>query len=141
MNMDFKEQVRRKTDDELLSIYIDSDDYQEGYVQEVHEELKRRNVVLDIFEKEKQEKQQAKDESMMQGKAGDPIYIALAFLSAFLGGFIGIIAGYIYSQFKQQDNPRGDFFVYNEKTRTMGYAMMVIGAIMFIALMFNAIYS
>ena len=100
MNMDFKEQVRRKTDDELLSIYIDSDDYQEGYVQEVHEELKRRNVVLDIFEKEKQEKQQAKDESMMQGKAGDPIYIALAFLSAFLGGFIGIIAGYIYSQFK-----------------------------------------
>ena len=78
---------------------------------------------------------------MMQGKAGDPIYIALAFLSAFLGGFIGIIAGYIYSQFKQQDNPRGDFFVYNEKTRTMGYAMMVIGAIMFIALMFNAIYS
>ena len=141
MNMDFKEQVRRKTDDELLSIFIDSDDYQEGYVQEVHEELKRRNVVLDIFEKEKQEKQQAKDESMMQGKAGDPIYIALAFLSAFLGGFIGIIAGYIYSQFKQQDNPRGDFFVYNEKTRTMGYAMMVIGAIMFIALMFNAIYS
>jgi hypothetical protein len=141
MNMDFVEQVRRKTDDELLSIYIDSDDYQEEYVQEVHEELKRRNVVLDKFEKEKQEKQQAKDESMMQGKPGDPIYIALAFLSAFLGGLIGIIAGYIYSQSKHKDNPRGDFFVYDEKTRTMGYIMMVIGAIMFIALMFNGIYS
>jgi hypothetical protein len=139
MNLDFQEQVSSKSNEELLDIYIHADDYQQSFVKVVVQELKKRNVSLESTERQKEEKQKTKDQSMAMGVPGDPLYIVLGFISAFLGGFLGIVAGYVYSQSKQKNNPRGDFYVYDEPTRTKGYAMLVIGLLVFFGLLIEYI--
>ena len=140
MNFDFQEQVSQKSSGELLDIYINSDDYQEDFVNTVFEELQRRNIPLENVERQRKKKHQTKDESMLRGKSGHPMYIALGFISAFLGGFLGIVAGYVYSQSKHKGNPRGDFYVYDEKTRAKGYVMLVVGIIVLLGLLLNSMY-
>ena len=77
---------------------------------------------------------------MLKGKTGHRPYIALVFISAFLGNFLCIVASFNYSQSKHKDNPRGDFYVYDEQTRTMGYAMLVIGVTVLFGLVLNSMY-
>jgi uncharacterized membrane protein len=124
--MDFREQVAGKTDQELIDIYINPQDYQENFVQAVIEELTRRNVSLKSYQQERDQKQKFISETLEKGKQGDPLYITLGFISAFLGGFIGIIAGYIYSQSKDKTTSQ-KYYVYNEQTRKQGVIMMFIG--------------
>ncbi|MBC7873862.1 MAG: hypothetical protein H7Y01_07700, partial [Ferruginibacter sp.] len=54
---------------------------------------------------------------------GDSLYIVLAFISALLGGFIGIIAGVVYNRSK-----RNGYYFYDKKTREKGGLMIIIGA-------------
>ncbi len=122
MSIDFKEQVATKTDQELIDIYINPDDFQESFVTAAEEELNKRNVRLEQFKQKREQKEKIKNEQLEKGIQGDSLYMTLAFISAFLGGLIGIIAGYIYSQSKKEG-----YYVYNEKTRKQGKVMLAIG--------------
>ena len=79
------------------------------------EELYKRNVSIEHFKQEREEKEKIKAEQQGKGIQGDSLYMTLAFISAFLGGLIGIIAGIVYSQSKKDGH-----YVYNEKTRKQG---------------------
>lgn len=124
MSIDFKEQVATKTDQELIDIYINPDDFQESFVTAAEEELNKRNVRLEQFKQKREQKEKIKTEQLEKGIQGDSLYMTLAFISAFLGGLIGIIAGYIYSQSKKEGH-----YVYNEKTRKQGKVMLAIGTL------------
>ena len=128
MNTDFKEQVATKTDQELIHIYINPDDFQENFVSAVADELSRRNVSIERFKQEREQKEKIKTEQLEKGIQGDSTYVTLAFISAFLGGLIGIIAGYVYSQSKKDGH-----YVYNEKTRKQGKVMLAIGVLVLLA--------
>ena len=130
MKIDFKEQVVSKTDQELIAIFINPQDYQKNFIQIVNEELTRRNVNLKNYQQEKDRKQKITNETLERGRPGDPFYITLGFICAFLGGFAGVIVGYIYSQSK--DKTASQYYVYNEETRKKGIIMMFIGFFVFI---------
>jgi|CXWL01.1.fsa_nt_gi hypothetical protein len=124
MNIDFNEQLSIKTDQELIDIYINPDDFQENFVTAAVEELNKRNVNLENFEEEREKKMKIKAERQEKGVPGNSLFLTLAFISAFLGGLMGIIAGYVYSQSKKE----GHYF-YNEKTRNQGRVMFAIGSL------------
>ena len=128
MSINFKEQVETKTDQELIDIYINPDDFQESFVTAATEELNRRNVSLDQFKQKREQEEKIKKEQLEKGIQGDSLYMTLAFISAFLGGLIGIIAGYVYSQSKKDGH-----YVYNEKTRKQGKVMLAIGILVLLA--------
>ena len=127
MNINFQDQVSAKTDEELLNIFANSDEYQETFVTIVEQELIRRNINFENARHQKEQKIKLIQEQYRKGRQGDQVYIFLSFLSAFLGGLLGIVAGYVYSQSKHCDNAGVKYYVYNEKTRELGRIMMVIG--------------
>jgi hypothetical protein len=128
MSIDFQEQITTKTDVELIDIYINQEDYQEGFVNAVAVELVKRNVSPERYQQKRKEKEVIITRQLEEGIPGDQAFIALAFIAALLGGFIGIIAGYIYGQSKKDGH-----YVYDEKTRKYGNIILAIGVFVFLA--------
>ncbi|MBI5857130.1 MAG: hypothetical protein HZB42_05730 [Sphingobacteriales bacterium] len=122
MDFDFKEQLKAKTDQELIDIYVNQDGFQENFVSAAIEELQLRKINIEEFRKEKELNEIRGLEKKFTGIPGNSVYITLAFISAFLGGIIGIIAGYVYSQSKKEG-----YYVYDAKTRGYGKIMFIIG--------------
>lgn len=131
---EFPEQIKRKTDKELIDIYVNAHEYQPAFVELATGELGKRNINLDRHKQVRERKRQKVSRHLETGKAGSPLYIVLCFVLAILGGILGIYAGYIYSQSKVKDNDGRDFYVYNDSTRQLGKLMMLIGVIAIIVL-------
>jgi uncharacterized membrane protein len=127
MNIDFKKQIAAKGDEELLHIFANADEYQKDYVDVVSNELNKRNINTDSIKIQRQHKEKFTQEQFEKGKEGNEIYIAIGFITAFLGGLIGIIAGYVYSQSKRKDNSGTEYYAYNKQTRNKGRIMMIVG--------------
>lgn len=126
MDFAFREQVKTKTDQELVDIYINQDGYQQNFVSAAIDELQLRKINIGELQKEKELKEIKNLEKTFSGKPGNSTWIILAFISAFLGGLLGIIAGYIYSQSKKDGN-----YVYDVQTRKYGTIMFVVGLFVF----------
>jgi hypothetical protein len=130
--MDFQEQIAVKTDQELLDIYINPEQYQEAFVNQSRQELMRRGVSLDKYENERATQILLKTEQFQEGRSGNDLYIGLGFVSAVLGGLIGIYAGYVYSQSKHRGPTGKEYYVYNKETRDKGRIMLIIGVFAFL---------
>jgi len=136
--MEFKEQIAGKTDQELLDIYSNSGEYQDSFVMLARQELLDRGVRLEEIEKEKDSKLALFKSEFENGKKGNEVYIILGFISAVLGGLLGIIFGYIFSQTKHSGPDGERFYVYEKKTRDLGRIMMLVGVFM---LLISLIYQ
>ncbi len=128
MAINFEEQVAIKTEQELIDIYINQEEYQQSFVNAAVGEMAKRNISLDPYLEKRSQREKTIAETLERGVPGDPAFIVLTFISAFLGGFLGIIGGFIYSQSKKD----GRYF-YNESTRKKGRIMLVTGIIVLIA--------
>lgn len=127
MEFDFELQVQAKTDDELIAIYVNPDFYQSEFVAATKAEIVKRKLPITSIEQIKQEKDKVSIAHLSVGKQGSPLYMFICFLLAFLGGIPAIISGYIYG-FSKTRGPDGEaYYVYNETTRKMGVAILVIG--------------
>ena len=60
MKIDFNEQLTTKTDQELIDIYINHDDFQENFVTAAVEELNKRNVSIEHFKQEGRRREKLK---------------------------------------------------------------------------------
>jgi hypothetical protein len=129
MDHDFSKQIENKTDEELLSIFVDSDQYQPEFGELAERELVSRKVDLSPYKLRKEHKEAFYAESYEKGRQGNTIYIILGFVSSLLGGFLGIVAGYVYSQSKHKDFRDGSIYVYNQETRNLGIGMMALGIV------------
>ena len=127
MDIDFQEQVANKTNEELLHIYANSDEYQEKFVETVSDELIKRNVNFEKVKLQKEQKERFARDLLEKGREGNHFYMVLCYISALFGGLIGIIGGYIYSQSKHKNNLGESYYVYNDYTRKQGRLMMIIG--------------
>jgi hypothetical protein len=132
MNVNFEDQILKKTNDELLDIFLNSDHYQRGFVELAVQELDRRKVDITSYKQQKQHDEVLLLEQMEEGEPGNPIWITLGFISTLLGGLIGIVAGYVYSQSRNKELGDGNHYYYDLKTRTLGYGMMLLGITVFI---------
>ena len=132
MNVDFEDQISNKSNDELLDIFLNSDHYQPGFVELAVQELDRRKVDITSHKQQKQHDEALLLEQMEQGEPGNPIWITLGFISALLGGLIGIVAGYVYSQSKNKEIGDGNHYYYDLQTRNLGYGMLLLGVTVFI---------
>ena len=127
MKFDFEKQVQSKSNEELLKIYHDFDEYQDHYLQLVMEELDKRGVDFSDLKLRKHHKETFMLEQSEKGRPGDLVFIVLGFVSALFGGLLGIIAGYVYSQSKNKEWGDGSFYYYDLKTRNLGIGMMALG--------------
>lgn len=133
--MNFQEHIINKSNKDLIEIYVNADNYQPEFVNQVYEELTKRGVSLDQYIAENEAKSHTLNLLLEQGRKGNEVYLILGFNSAFLGGVIGIIAGYTFSQSKQ-DGPSGErFYTYDKQTRDKGRIMMTIGVFVFLIIM------
>jgi hypothetical protein len=69
----FQEQISPKSTEELVDIYLNSDGYQEEYIQLVQSELKSRNFDFGQIDKERAEKPFRKDE-LIASRPSDTAY-------------------------------------------------------------------
>ena len=145
MNADFTSQISEKSDEQLFEILKRPEEYQDTYINLVEKELQKRELnnlqikaELDRVKSDTVRRTQILDELIKDGEPGDPLYITLGFISAFLGGFLGIIAGYIYSNSKRTSLSGAKYYAYDKKTRDKGTAMMIIGLVV---LIFSFLYK
>lgn len=140
MILSFEEQVAQKSTEELVHIYRHAGEYQERFVELVEAELRSRHYDLALIARERKVKQLIEDKMMTEGVPGSTVFIVLGYLSAFLGGPIGIIAGYIYSQSKHKNHPSGPYYVYDKRTRQLGLGMMITGIVVMFYTLLNRMY-
>jgi hypothetical protein len=138
MSFNFQNQMHPKTDEELLNIYYDFDQYQDEYLEIVSEEMEKRGIDFTNLKLRKQHKEAFMLELTEKGKPGDPVYITLGFISALFGGVLGIITGYMYSQSKNKEWGDGTYYYYDLKTRNLGTGMMLLG---FFVLIISFLYK
>jgi|SRR6266498_2198038 len=127
MVFNFQNNIENKSDEELLKIYSDFDQYQDGHIELVSKELDRRQVDFSNLKLRRQHKEAFIAEQLEKGKPGDPVFITLGFISALFGGLIGIVAGYIYCQSRNKELGDGTHYYYDLKTRNFGTGMMILG--------------
>ncbi len=112
----FQTRAEQKTDTELVDIYLHSQDYQENFMKVVEEEISKRKIPLDALKQIRSESEESSDKKFELGEQGNPLWIALSFVAALLGGLIGLIAGYIYAYSKRKNSQGKEIYAYNEQT-------------------------
>lgn len=127
----FKYQVKQKSNDELVNIFIKSRDYQAEFIKVVEEELLKRNIPIESISQIKDQADDISDAKLKMGEQGNTLYIAICFLAALLGGIISIVAGFIYAYSKRKTLQGEDVYYYNEQTRKYGKWMLAIGSFFF----------
>ena len=136
MNFDFKDHFADKPDADLLQMYKQFDQYQEPFVNELEIEMHKRGIDYATIKLQNQHRKQAMTEILEKGQPGDKIFIILGFISACLGGLLGIVAGYVYNRSKRTGLSGERYFAYDQKTRDLGGAMMFVGLLVFIFSLF-----
>ncbi|XZF13225.1 hypothetical protein ACTHGU_15665 [Chitinophagaceae bacterium MMS25-I14] len=131
MKLDFTEQVSLKTNEELEEILLSPDKYSPEFVQTADNELLGRGIQTDALNEARKQKLLTADATLYRSKKGNPAYIIICFILAFFGGLLAIFAGYTYAYSKNKTSQGEDVFVYDEETRKLGSAMMVIGIVVF----------
>ncbi len=128
----FEEQVSSKSDEELLAVYANAEDFQAEYIHIVKLELKKRGLSVNDVDDLKLQKAIEIDASIETGRKGNSTYITIGFISACIGGFIGIYAGYHYSKSHQLNSKGEKCYTYNEQTRKQGTLMLILGISIFL---------
>jgi hypothetical protein len=127
MDMNFQNHIATKTNDELISIFLNAEQYQPEFVDLAIEELNKRNVDISSCKIAKEANEITTLEKIANGKQGSAVYISLGFISALLGGILGIFIGYTYAQSRNKEIGDGSIYIYNQNTRNLGTGMMLLG--------------
>ncbi len=64
------------------------------------------------YDKQQEQNLQAQITQLKKEKSGDEIFIVVGFIAAFLGGLLGIIMGYTYSQSTKSGPSKKKYYVY-----------------------------
>jgi hypothetical protein len=132
MKFDFHNQVISTSDVELLKIYKDHSQYDYSFIKLVEEEIKNRQLNYIPYKPPDDNRNKILDKLVEKGEPGDSTFIIIGFIFALLGGFLGIVAGFVYSRSKHKSLSGNSYYVYDQRTRDFGSAMIFIGIAVFI---------
>ncbi len=116
--------------DELKEIVLNPQDWHEHFVQNARTELENRGETVNDEDIEKVKREKLL--KLQKGTEPSLIIFYTMWLFAFLGGFIGIIAGYFYWQGKVKGFDDQRYYMYTQSYRKQGAYMFVIGIISFL---------
>ena len=136
-SMDFSELVKEKSAEELMIIFTDYHSYQPEMVAAVTEELQARNVDLADLLIHRSELELEDEERLAKGSKGNSLYLIFCFLASLLGGFAGVIGGYIYAYSKTSSKAGQKYYVYDKQTRQYGTVIFWIGISVFVLALFS----
>lgn len=121
------------SDEELLEVVNKRDEWSHYDYNVAKIELKKRGI--EISEKLDKALKENRLNELKHEETGSGIWTSVGYISAFLGGFIGIAIG--LSLWKSKKTlPSGDrVYVYNSNARLNGMYITILGLIMFITYM------
>lgn len=123
----FEKIIKEKTDNELIDIYINSQDYQPEFLAIVTVELESRKIPINPISHIKQQKEMLDEQNLELGRSGSQFWLIFGFIAALLGGLWGIGSGYNYAYSKHRSSSGKEFYVFNESTRKYGRWMLIVG--------------
>ncbi|GAA4337486.1 hypothetical protein [Flaviaesturariibacter amylovorans] len=132
---DFNDLVKQRPSEELLQAVVSPDNYQEAFVAAAEAELGRRGTDLEPYLRQRTHRQRFLDGLRKPEEAGSEPLIAAGFISALLGGPVGILIGYHFRYARQRIAGVEEGYRYRQRTRSLGEVMMVIGSVVFFALL------
>ena len=112
------------TPKELMEVVINPEDWHPADVKQAKQILKQKGVTKrDIAEYKKRLEEKAKN-----GERANMGVLALGFVSALLGGILGILIGYYLMTSKRNVGGK-QVMHYDEPTRKLGKIILALGAI------------
>lgn len=117
------------TNDELLNVLVEKDEWNETDVLLSEKILIDRGVTID-FNKIAQQSEERNAE-LSKPKGGQAFWVVIGYISAFLGGFLGLVIGYFIWKAKNKLPNGKKVPAYSEKLRKHGLAIFLISLIVF----------
>ena len=115
--------IKKKTDNELIKIYTNPDDYKKELVNLSKKEIENRKLPIDSINAEK-----TKNEILFREEEQGS-YTAAGYIFGIIGGIIGIIIGCQY-MLSKHENINGDkFYRYNKSTRKHGKIILILSVV------------
>jgi hypothetical protein len=118
------------TDDELMEVVQKEDEWSVEDFILAQKLLKERGK--EVTEDQLHSFRKQRIEEFRKPVKGETGWIVFGFLTAFLGGLLGIIIGMIHYRMKKTDPTGHRFYAYDEPTRKSGRIMAIIGVAGFI---------
>ncbi len=135
--------VTEKTDEELVSIYFKSDDYQPDFYELVEIEILRREIPAKALMHLKQRRAEIENEHLKIGIQGNVFMLTISSIGNILLSIPLFIRGLVslsdHYETKTLDLEGERVFVYNTATRKLGRIMIKIGLFVY-AIVFTQIF-
>ncbi|MCB0695863.1 MAG: hypothetical protein KDC07_00780 [Chitinophagaceae bacterium] len=133
MDIDFREQLRTKTDAELRDIYINREDYQQSFWQQAEQEVRHRNLDTSAWEITRQEILEQEHTTLSQADDQSPWYILVVFVIPFFtgkygavgAGIVGAIWGARFAFSKRTGRDGTRYYKYSTRAQQAGVFVFV----------------
>ena len=136
----FQETVKNKSNDELLKIVYQFDQWSPEMLEAVEHELARRNILPTDISIRKQQSAEIEEEQLTKGKEPGLIGQIIGWLGVF--GFLGIFIGYHYAFSKVRSKYTDtQYFRYNETARKNGSYLFYISMCLSVIAIFYKIMT
>lgn len=128
---DFSESLQNKSDDELLKIVYEFDQWSPDMLSATEKELSKRGVLPDDIAARKKELSDAEDEELSRGREASTAGLVIGWICA--PGLIGLVIGYNYAFSKKRNRYTGQtYFKYDKKSRNNGAILFYTSLALFI---------
>lgn len=108
---------------ELIEVVLNPSDWHPADVKEAKKILKQKGVT----QKHIQEYRQRQEARLLKGERANMGVLALGFVAALLGGFMGILIGYYLATSKKEGNKGEKVFTYDPPSRKFGWIILGLG--------------
>ena len=117
------------TNEELMKVLVEKNEWNEVDVLLSEKILKDRGITIDTDELNQQRK--LRKEELSKPKGGQVFWVVIGYVSAFLGGFLGLVIGYFIWKAKNKLPDGQKVPAYNESLRKHGLTIFLISLIVF----------
>ena len=136
----FQEVVENKSNDELLKIVYQFDEWSPKMLEAIEHELATRNILPTDISIRKQQTTEIEEEQLLKGKEASIIGQIVGWIAVF--GFLGIFIGYHYTFSKVRSKyTNTQYFRYNEDSRKMGSYLFYSSICLSVIALFYKIFA
>ena len=137
---DFKEIVEIKSNDELLNMVYQFDEWSPEMLKTVESELTKRNLLPNDIYSRMQEAIEIEDAQLSKGKEASVLGQIVGWLTVF--GLLGIYIGYHYTFSKVSSKYTGKrYYIYTESSRKNGSYLFYASLFLSVFIILYKIYS
>lgn len=126
----FRETVQNKSNDELLKMVYEFEEWSPEMLTTIEEELSKRNILPNDINIRKQQLIELEEEQLVKGKQASLFGQIIGWITVF--GFFGILIGYQYAFSKTRSKYTSkEYYTYNDASRKNGSYLFYISICLF----------